>query len=213
MEDKPGKPDPVRTWRAVEKMIEEDEIERIAAMSPDEVERELKAIGYDPARAPSVEELLARATRTASERQAAAAAVPQKAPTSIIRMKTRARHGRPVWLFAAAVACLVAFGIVAAERQQVVAWLRPPPAPIAPDDTRPPPVPPAEQAAKLRDEALIDFIVGQHADSEQKLDRARALDPAGESEPRVQQLRNDLAHGPPPPPPPSPPEKGSKPPL
>jgi hypothetical protein len=59
---------------AIEKMIDEDERERIAAMTDEELDAELRAAGIDPAgiKTPSFEEIRARMDRRAAERAEAA---------------------------------------------------------------------------------------------------------------------------------------------
>jgi hypothetical protein len=90
------------------------------------------------------------------------------------------------WILAAAVAALVA----ATEGPRIVATLRPPP-PESHDnalhDTNA-----LQRAAALRDQAFAAVAVGQRAGVRQKLDEARALDPAGDSDPPVQEARRAL---------------------
>jgi hypothetical protein len=58
----PNKPDPARAWLFVQKLLDEEEIERIDKLSEEELDRELRAQGIEPSRLPSAEELLAKAT-------------------------------------------------------------------------------------------------------------------------------------------------------
>jgi hypothetical protein len=57
----PKKPDPARAWLFVQKLLDEEEIERIGKLSEEELDRELRALGIEPSRLPSAEELLAKA--------------------------------------------------------------------------------------------------------------------------------------------------------
>ena len=64
----PDKPDHARAWRYIEKLLDEEdderlqrEEERIEKMSEEELLAELRAEGHDPANDPSVEEILQRA--------------------------------------------------------------------------------------------------------------------------------------------------------
>jgi hypothetical protein len=65
----PKKPDPARAWLFVQKLLDEEEIERIGKLSEEELDRELRALGIEPSRLPSAEELLAKAAERAKRRQ------------------------------------------------------------------------------------------------------------------------------------------------
>ncbi len=111
--DKPGKPDPVRAWRAVEKMIDDEEIDRIAAMSDEEVARELEAAGFDPAHMPSADELLAKAkSRVQNEAESTAPRREEPARSNVAPPVRPWKGSRVVWLLAAALgAALVAYAL------------------------------------------------------------------------------------------------------
>jgi hypothetical protein len=61
----PDKPDLVRGWLFVEKLLAEEELERIENMSEEELDRELRNLGV---RVPSVEELVAGAEARARKK-------------------------------------------------------------------------------------------------------------------------------------------------
>jgi hypothetical protein len=69
----PDKADPARGWMYLMNLLAEDERERLEKMSDEEFEREMRAKGRDPARVPSVEQLLAKAATRAGRRVAAIA--------------------------------------------------------------------------------------------------------------------------------------------
>jgi hypothetical protein len=74
----------------------------------------------------------------------------------------------------------------------VVAWFQP--EPIGPDTVDSALAGgPREQASKLRDEAVAACRASQWTTCGLKLEEARVLDPAGESDPRVLQARREIA--------------------
>jgi hypothetical protein len=167
------KPDPVRSWRYAEKLLD-DEADRIAALGDEDFDREMAALP-EPSRVPSTGELLARAEERARQHAAdKVSAVPSlPRPTPWV-----------VWLVAATLGA-VALALVV-ERHEVVAWLRREPAPIGPDRWSPEKVPtPVERASKLRDEAVAACAGALWGTCRDKLDEAQQLDPAGESDARV----------------------------
>jgi hypothetical protein len=59
-------PDYARGWLFAERLLDEDRLARVDAMSDEEVEAELRAGGVDPERVPSAEDLLAKAAAFAA---------------------------------------------------------------------------------------------------------------------------------------------------
>ena len=179
------KPDLVRGWLYVEDLLGEDEAERVAKLSAEEVRAELRAEGLDPEQVPSAEDFLARAEAKAARR----AAVPRLAPVVPLAPTRRAsRVPRLPWLVAAGFLLLLG-GLAATEGGAIVAWLRQAPEPILPDNEKGPPPTPHELADKLRDEANAACDGKLWGLCGDKLDEATKLDPAGDSEPRVAQMR------------------------
>jgi hypothetical protein len=74
----PEKPARASAWQLIEDCMAEEDVERIARLSPAEVEAELRALGLDPDSLPSGEELLARADQRAKERAAREQKPPRK---------------------------------------------------------------------------------------------------------------------------------------
>lgn len=85
-----------------------------------------------------------------------------------------------------------AASIVAAEGTALLARRDHGPDDIRPDLPGPAPSP-AEQARRLRDQAIVACAAQDLATCGAKLDEARSLDPAGEAEPRVIAARKLLA--------------------
>jgi hypothetical protein len=163
-----------RGWERAEALFEE-EADRIAKMSDADFDRAMEAMP-EPERVPGVEEVMARAA-------GAGAGVVARAGAGAVR-------GRGRWVTLAAVAAGVLAIAAVAERRAIVAWFGGKEEPIQPDRWAPPKEPtPRERAEKLRDEAAqacADHLWGRCAS---RLDEAKALDPAGEGEPKAQGMR------------------------
>ena len=98
---------------------------------------------------------------------------------------------RPRWVVVVLAAAAVLVVVLAWKRREVVAFFTGTPEPnragrAAGADAE-------EQAAKLRGEALAACGLGQWDACRGKLDVAKALDPAGEADPRVAKAREDIA--------------------
>jgi hypothetical protein len=191
------KPTPAELWEAIDADGAHAERARIEAMSPEDIERDLAAAGFDP-----------EAVRVDADRIAARI---EKAPPAVARPGTRSAGGRRVatramWLLAAALACAALFVFAWRAAISPSAKIA---APIEPDNaTLPPrrvtpPGPSAEDAVSQRTEATRACEVGAWATCLHALDGARAIDPAGDADPEVQRMRRvatQALHGPPIPP-------------
>ncbi len=142
----------------------DDEIERVLAMTPEERRRELGAGGFDMASLHArADALYAQVHRAEQDAPLRVNVVPLPAP--------RRRTARTVWaisLIAAAIG--VAFVIMSMDA--VVGK--------APDPSR------------LRSAAYAACDAYRWSECEEKLDQARAVDPGGESDPRVVAARKAL---------------------
>jgi hypothetical protein len=147
---------------------------------------------------PSLERLLEKAAELANEappRQGVALAVEPHAPQEAPRAKAGRplRRLRPVWLAAAMLGALLLV-LALMNGAAIVATFKG--ETIRPDDDRFPwkaaPTP-AERAASLRDQALAACDGAQWTECASKLDQARAIDPAGETAPRVAAARKAVA--------------------
>lgn len=172
---------PDEAWDALEKMALDDEVERVLALSDEELDDELEKKGANPARVRQRGEDLGR--RLEAEREAAR------------RRKASVAPSRAPWV-AWLVAASLGGGVVTAVTMNygaIMARLRP--VPIGPDDAGALPRPSPEQqlAASLRSRAYSDCTLGKLDACRQKLDEARGLDPAGEAGSDVVELRRTLA--------------------
>jgi len=224
--DAPGKQPPIR-WETIERVADRAEMDRVAALSDAQVDDELRKEGIDPDAAEAMlREALERAGQPAAalaagpppsgaaraaaadDASAPALAVPVEEPSEPRleesdgarggKLRSLAPSPRAMWrsrswmpVLAAAAAVVAVF--VGKQRQRAAD---------------------RELAARLRGEAFTACDAGRWQACEDGLDRAKKLDPAGESDPRVQAAREQAAEGersPPPPPraptasPPSPP--------
>lgn len=195
----PDKPDPARAWKFVQKLLDDEEVERIEKLSDEELDTELRAHGRDPARLPSAEELLAKVEARASAKAEARAGVTaearagvtaQKAP--VVPLTPRKRMPWAVWIAAAILGALV-LAFVATNGAAIVALFRGTDE-IRRDDLGPPQREGVQQRAlTLRDEAERACREKLWGACEDKLDEAMKLDAAGESEARVWNMRSAIA--------------------
>lgn len=178
----PRKRTDAEVWQALEKVAAElKDLERIDALSDEELDRELRAAGIDPDEAMELgPAFLVRPPRRA----------PGTPPQARTGRRQAARSARKVqW---------VAWAALAAAVVLVVGWLASRPDNVAsprPDDrtpvtdglaTKP------QAAAKLRDEAFGACAAGLRGACEEKLNAARALDPAGEQYAKVLAARRSV---------------------
>ena len=159
------------------KLLADDEAKRIASLTHEELEAETEAEGPGAWKPDSTDALLARVKAAAERSGVPIAAAPVR------------RLPRMVW-FAAAAALLLVAGIAAVKGPEIVAHFRAPS--IRPDDNYLPEEPPSRVAARLREEAQGLCEQGQVVPCEAKLDEARRVDPAGEADPRVMDLRQEI---------------------
>jgi hypothetical protein len=174
------------------KLLEGDPA-RLDVATDDEVVAMMDAANVQGSEPESVEAMLARGQRRARER-AERAAQARAASGPEAKGSPKKAVPRAVWVAGALVAAAAAAVVVVETREPP----KPGPDAIGPDRPAPPPTP-AEQATRLRDEAVLACEFLDYAACARKLDEARALDPAGESEPRVIEARKQLAHPAPPP--------------
>ena len=181
----------------------DDELERLAKLTPEELDAEMEKHGIDEARARSMVE---RAIAAADAEEAAgvppakaeakkeeppAKATPPLAKVVQLEQARAKRNSRILW-FALAAGTAVTVGVT--QGQQIVAWISPPPRP------GPQPVPtatgptPQEYAAALREKAYVDCKKGYYEACEVQLNQADDLDPSGGSDPRTQGMRVAIAN-------------------
>lgn len=158
--------DPARGWLFVEKLLANEEIDEVDAMDDEGLAAALCARGRDPDELTSVDELMARATALV-EREAA------RRRTRVVPLRPR-RVRWQSWLAVASLGVLGVFAIKMGQGPDRVGALPPEP-------------------HGLRVEGMRACIDRKWELCEQRLDAARALDPAGDSDPTIEQARREIA--------------------
>jgi uncharacterized protein YjiS (DUF1127 family) len=178
----PRKPGPSVTWETIEKVADQGERTRLEALSEEDIDRELRDAGIEPEEAVKV---VQRAVEEAGEKSSRAAgpAAPPLAQAPAANQKKRWSPGAIAAMGAVALAAGVLL-VVAMQQPDGVAHGRP-------DDA----ATTQERAAKLREEAYEACDARAWAVCDGKLDEARSLDPAGESDPRVIAARKAIRDG------------------
>ena len=169
--------------RFIEKLMTEDPA-RLDVATDEQVDAMMAAAGIEAAEPESVQAVLARGERRARER----AARGQGRANREAKAATKKATSRVAWaagaLVAAAAAAVIAVEIGDGSRRG--------PEAIGPD--RPGPAPtPLEQARRLREDGLVACGAQDWTACGTKLDEAKQLDPAGESDPRVIEARRIMA--------------------
>jgi len=198
----PDKNDAARGWLFAEKLLAEELAESVEKLTDEEVDEELRAAGYDPASIPTADEMLERAAARTLEREHAAKAQDIRVLSPAERRHTAERpQTRTLLLLVAAMFTL--FIVVMVEQgPAIVAFFKHhTEAPIGPDNERSPPSPqpppptPEERAEVLRNDATLACEDYRWVLCRDKLDEARALDPAGEGSPIVKKERTAIQKG------------------
>ena len=179
-------------WRLVQELLDEAEIERLGAMTPEQIEEEARDSGIGEGRA---RELLRRAIERADGAPAskvvdlAAARKRLRGPGTIVARLA----------IAASVAATIAYAEWGPITAQWAAWFHPAPSPT--QQPAPPLVPPTheetplEKARRLREEAYVNVQKGYYKDAADELNEAAEIDPAGDADPTVAKARYDIAVG------------------
>jgi hypothetical protein len=189
-----GKPPPV-TWKAISRVADDAnaadaaDVDALSCMSDAAIDAELAAAGFSP---DDAGKLVGDALATP--------AVPAKPSGPVLVSGSVEKARRPPrpsrWPAFALAAAAILLGLLFWKRAEVVAFFSPGPEPIGPDREGPPRGPsPVQlaQARQLRVEALGDCADHFWPECTDKLDRAKALDPAGDTAPDVQTARAAIA--------------------
>jgi hypothetical protein len=181
----PRKPGSQVTWETIERVADKAERARLEALSEADIDRELREAGIEPDEAVN---LVQRAVEQAGEKKEREAETerPRVARVPASTPKKRWSAGAMATMSAVALAAGVLL-VVSVRRPDGVARGRPDSEPTT-----------QERAAKLREEAYAACAKRVWTACESKLDEARRLDPAGESDPRVIAARkgvHDAADG------------------
>jgi hypothetical protein len=170
--------DPAETLRALYELADDvEEMESILRMSEVDLDDRLRSAGIPPESVPG----LAKETVKRADRDFAAAASAKVVPLLAAKKRTHTM----AWI-GSAVALAAGAAVVAGTKLQSARDHAGPEA-IGPDLQGM--MSPQERAAKLRDEAAEECRLMRWAACEDKLDDARKLDPAGEDQPAVKELR------------------------
>jgi hypothetical protein len=180
----PEKPDPARGWLFIEKLLADDDPERLDKAGDEEVERQMREQGVTVSRVPTAEELLAKAAARAAKRSAGGS---QASGASVKALPVR--RGMPKWvaLLAAAAFGGLVVAVVMNQRETPVAHPRP-----HDDSGGQQELTPEERAIRLREEAFMACGKRRWAECEIRLDEAKQLDPAGDTNPRVLAARHAI---------------------
>jgi hypothetical protein len=189
------KPPPADLPDFLDELADEQELDRLSKLSPEELRDEMKKEGLDPERGRA-------AVRRGLEAAGADTTAPAVPPANVVSLAAaRERRRLPVARIALAAAAAVVVTVGIAKREALEAWLAP--SPTAPQM---PPVPPThaptppEKAAQLRAEAYVNIAKGYYGDAEDQLDEAKTLDPDGDKAPQVSEARGQILASKPPPP-------------
>jgi hypothetical protein len=185
-------PDSPRGLRAVDDLLAEAQIDRIASMTGPELDDALRSQGLDPDEAWDLEKMLPgapAASEASAEGPAKTESPVRTAPVAVLRPRSRWN----LWLVAASFAALGVCAVVAALQSN------PTNPGVAGNDEGPQPPAPVTalaKAEKLRDEADRACQRELWGLCAQALDQAKALDPQGEGQERVRQWRRVIAEHP-----------------
>jgi len=194
----PSKPTPGEVWKQIVRDARDDEeIEKLAAMTGPELDEELADAGFDVdevrADANALREKLERSVAERKAKEAAARVPVRSTRPQAVRPPPR-RMPPMVWFVAATVGAAAAGGLVYALTHP---GGTPVPAPPAPPSSVPAHEPAPEDliaASDLRRRAFGDCASRRWAECLAGLDDARKLDPAGERSPAVQMTRQQAEH-------------------
>jgi hypothetical protein len=190
----PDKPDHARGWLYIEKLLGEEEEERIKGLTEAELRAELKPAGPDSGEEWDADELMAMAEAELAKKAPPAVLAAPDAPPPALAPPAPAPPETPSpekvakvipirrpW--ATALGLLVAtFFIVCIFKMSI----GPDPVATAPTDR--------QIAEGDRDLALASCALKEWAACKRYLDEAARLDPKGESEPRVVTARGEIAN-------------------
>jgi hypothetical protein len=184
----PRTPDPDRGAAFLGKLLSEDPA-HLDVATDEEVERMMDAAGIQVEDVPSAEELVARAEKRAAACVPASGVVralePARAPPPAA--KSRIRRMSPAAI-AAAVAAVAVGGVALSNGAAIVAYLKGETGPTVAASV-------AQHVATLRKEAFAACDARRWDECTRKLDEAKELDPAGESDERVVAARKAIAGG------------------
>ena len=186
---------PAETMRAIAEQAARDAIDEVTSLPEGAVDAELKAAGVDPAEA---ERRAMAAIEAALAGAGGAAEAPASKVVTLPKAAARAPSRRWVVVGSIAAAAAVAATVGAMNAGRIVEALRGGPEPIRPDEYPPPTATrreptPVDKATALRDKAFESCSAHDWDLCAQRLDDAKAMDPAGEERPEVIAARRAIA--------------------
>jgi hypothetical protein len=181
----PRTPDPDRGATFLGKLLSED-AEHLDVATDEEVERMMDAAGIQVKDVPTAEELIARAEKRAASRLPASGVVRALEPAPPPAPKSRIRRMSPAAI-AAAAAALTVGGALLTNGGAIVAYLKGEGPNVGASVS--------QHVASLRKEAFAACDARRWDECARRLDEAKELDPAGESDDRVVAARKAITEG------------------
>ncbi len=183
---------------AVDEAADVAEFERIMQQSLEEAEAQLRAAGVDLERAyAKIERAKAEGFAAAGKAPDATAGPGSAGSSNVVPIGAARRRAIPAWPIGLAVAAAAALVISAWQREAIVAYFSPKPAPtqtpVPPVPTAPPESPEQLAANALRKAAYDDCAKGYFHFCEDELDEAAERDPAGNQTLEVNTARSAIA--------------------
>jgi hypothetical protein len=203
MSDERRKVPAVQAWKAIDAMASQEEMDRIKALSDEEVEKELVAAGFDLEDVRTVgREAIEKAAREAgigavdgrekSTRPPSRSGSPSGSPSGSgwgSRSRSRSRSQRRAWFVLAIAAAAVLIAVAVASPEIVAMFKRDEIRPGEYDAMPQRELTQEERAAQLREHAYKECEALKWGTCVGLLNEARKLDPAGESDTRVKSWR------------------------
>jgi hypothetical protein len=173
-------------WDYVEGAMLEDEIERLAALTPEQRREELKKAGVEPGAGRAIAE------RAIAEVDATEKAAGKPAKGEVVSLDAaRARKRGPLWaLMAVAASVLLVAGMGYELRPDIEAYFQPAPTATGPSPRTPSPA--EMRAASIRAQAYAMCDTHQWDACELDLDKAAEIDRPGDTDPKVVRARVGL---------------------
>jgi hypothetical protein len=191
---------PQDLWKQLVDEASEEEIDRAASVSVEQAEAELAAAGFDVAaeraKAAAFLDALEHGAEEPREPEVAGAEATAPGPPAVAAVAQvappagRRRPRRAVVLLAAAATVTVGAGVLYAAMHRAPEPALPPPLPPSTPLPAPSPGPDLVAAARLRHQAAAACDAKQWTECLDALDRARAIDAAGDDTAPVRSLRN-----------------------
>jgi len=173
---------PAEAWDALEKMADDEEVERVLALSDEELDKELADAGFDPEKVRAQGQALGE--RLARE---SAPAIAPALATGAAVVPIRPRRSTTMRVFTLMAATLSVLVVLVGVLPRVHDWLHPPVDVGAGQKPTP--------AQAMREKAFLACDAQRYAECLRLLDDARATDPGGDRMPQVEEYRQRAESG------------------